>query len=132
MPQSSQEIIDLETRFWQAMVDQDHDTAVSLLTAKAVMVSAHGALQFDQAAYRKMAEQGPVVVTAFAFSDMQVLFPTETTAVLTYRVRQRVAPRGKGQGEGSEQEVTDSSTWVQVDGAWKCVMHTETPLANKQ
>jgi hypothetical protein len=51
-------LIDLEKKFWQAMVDSDADTATQLLSEPAVMVSPHGAMQFDHAGYRKMADQG--------------------------------------------------------------------------
>jgi hypothetical protein len=42
-----------------------------------------------------MAEQGSMVLTSFELSDVEVLFPNDTTAVLTYHVKQEVAPRGK-------------------------------------
>ncbi|MEO8316482.1 MAG: nuclear transport factor 2 family protein [Pseudomonadota bacterium] len=129
MKPSSKTVVDLETRFWQAMVDQDADAATALLCEPAVMVSAYGAMQFDHASYRKMAEQGSKVVTSFEFDDMKVMFPNDTTAVLTYHVTQVVAPRGKTKGKS--QEMTDSSTWIQQAGAWKCVMHTETPMEKK-
>jgi hypothetical protein len=58
-------LVDLETRFWQSMVDQDTDTALSLLCDPAVMVSAHGAMKFDHEGYRKMAEQGTTVLASF-------------------------------------------------------------------
>lgn len=128
MPTPDQQIVELETRFWQAMVDQDVDSATALLCEPAMMVSSHGALRFDRAGYRKMAEQGPMVVTSFQFDDTKVVFPNEDTAVLSYRVKQGLAPRGKK--ENQSQLMQDSSTWVRDDGdAWKCVMHTETPLA---
>ena len=38
MPDASKTIIDLETRFWQSMVDDDPETAISLVTEPAVMV----------------------------------------------------------------------------------------------
>ncbi len=126
MTPSSKTLVALETKFWQSMVDQDADTATGLLCEPAVMVSSHGAMQFDHAGYRKMADQGPMVVTSFEFDDMQVVFPNDATAVLTYRVKQGVAPRDKG--EASFQDMNDSSTWVKADGSWKCVMHTETPV----
>ncbi|MEO7639792.1 MAG: nuclear transport factor 2 family protein, partial [Ramlibacter sp.] len=86
MADASKTLIDLENKFWQAMVDNDADAAIQLLSEPAVMVSAHGAMQFDHAAYRKMAEQGQRVVTSFDLNDVKVLFPNENTAVLTYRV----------------------------------------------
>jgi len=53
MRTSDKTLIDLETKFWQSMVDQDPDTAVSLLSEPALMVSAHGAMKFDHAGYRR-------------------------------------------------------------------------------
>jgi ketosteroid isomerase-like protein len=122
-------IIDLEQRFWQSMVDHDVDTALQMLCEPALMVSSHGALKFDRAGYRKMAEQGPYVLSGFELSDMQVVFPNETTAVLTYHARQKVTPRGKA--EGVVQEVNDTSTWIKTGDSWKCVMHTETPAGER-
>ncbi|MEO7547429.1 MAG: nuclear transport factor 2 family protein, partial [Ramlibacter sp.] len=120
----------LEKRFWQSMVDEDTDAALTLLDEPALMVSAHGAMQFDHAAYRKMAEQGTMVVKSFDLSDMNVVFPTDDTAVLTYHVKQQVAPRDK-KGAGVAQEMNDSSTWIKVGDSWKCVLHTETPAGKK-
>ena len=122
-------LVDLETKFWQSMVDQDTDTALSLLHDPAVMVSAHGAMKFDHHGYRKMAEQGSMVINSFKFSEMEVVFPNEATAVLTYHVKQTMTPRGKM--EGVTQEMNDSSTWIKNEKNWLCVMHTETPSALK-
>ena len=117
-------MIELETKFWQSMVDQDADVALEMLNEPALMVSAHGAMKFDHDAYRKMAEQGSEVLTSFELSNMDVVFPNDKTAILTYRVKQGVAPRGKQRG--SVQEMNDSSTWIRTGQEWKCVMHTET------
>ena len=59
------ELIALEKRFWQSMVDQDAATAVGLLDDSALMVSQHGAMRFDHDGYRRMAEQGTMVLKAF-------------------------------------------------------------------
>jgi hypothetical protein len=125
MPQAEQTLTQLERRFWQSMVDQDTDAALGLLAEPALMVSSHGAMKFDHAGYRKMAEQGGMVLTSFELSDVVVVFPNENTAILTYRVRQGMAVRGKR--ESQVEEMNDTSTWVKDGGAWKCVMHTETP-----
>ena len=101
MSSQEQDLIKLETRFWQSMVDRDPSVAVGLLSEPAVMVSSHGAMQFDHAGYRKMADHGAMVVKSFEFDDMQVVFPNPSTAILTYSVRQGVAPRGKGAGRPS-------------------------------
>jgi hypothetical protein len=124
MPTPAESLIDLETRFWQSMVDQDAPTAMALLHEPALMVSSHGTIRFDRDGYRKMADQGSMIVTSFELSDVDVLFANESTAILTYRVKQAVAPRAGG--EVSVQHMNDSSTWIRNGTQWQCVMHTET------
>lgn len=126
MQASQTQLMELENRFWQSMVDEDTDTAVSLLAEPALMVSPHGTMQFDHAQYREMADHGGMVIKSFALSDMHVVFPTDDTAVLTYNVKQAIAPRDKD--ELIEQQMADSSVWTRQNGEWRCVMHTETPL----
>ena len=123
----SSTLVDLETKFWQSMVDHDTDVALNLLCEPALMVSSHGAMKFDHDAYRQMADQGSMEIKSFELNDMQVVFPNDSTAVLSYRVKQAIAPRGKE--ATTEQEMNDTSTWVQTDQGWRCAMHTETPMA---
>ena len=130
MQTSSKTLIDLEKKFWQSMVDQDTDVALSMLSEPALMVSGSGALKFDHTGYRKMAEEGSMVLTSFDLRDMEVVFPNDDTAVLAYRVSQEVAPRGSSK-LASTQEMSDTSTWVRGADGWRCVIHTETPLDAK-
>jgi hypothetical protein len=131
MSTATQTLIDLEKKFWQSMVDQDADTAIDMLSEPALMVSSHGAMKFDHAAYRTMAEKGSMVVTDFELSDMEVLMPSDSTAILTYRVRQTVAPREAGADQhATTQDMLDSSTWIRDGQGWRCVMHTETPAVS--
>lgn len=117
----------LERRFWDALVAQDVPAATDLLAEPALMVSGHGAMRFDHAQYRKMAEQGSMVLKSFEMSDVQTTFATDDIAIVTYRVRQEMA--GRGDADVTVQQMNDSSTWVRdASGAWKCVMHTETPV----
>jgi len=131
MAPSRETLIELEMKFWQSIVDGDSDAAAELLSEPALMVSAHGAIQFDREEYRRMAEQGPLVLSDFELSDMKVVFPNEITAILSYHVKQTVAPRdtGNGKNKGTTQEVNDTSTWVKNGDRWQCVAHTETPAA---
>jgi hypothetical protein len=129
MATSTQALIDLENKFWQSIVDEDTDTALSLLNEPALMVSSHGAMKFDHAGYRKMAEQGTMVLASFKLSDIEVVFPNETTAILAYRVKQEMATRGRA--EGTTQQMADTSTWVKQGDGWRCVMHTETSMDAK-
>ncbi len=133
MTTATETLIDLETKFWQSMVDQDTAAALQLLHDPSQMASSHGAMKFDHAGYRKMAEHGSMVVTAFSLSDIQVLFPSETTAVMTYRVKQTVAARERTNGDQElVQDMSDTSTWVHVDKRWQCVLHTESQMEMKR
>jgi hypothetical protein len=129
MQAPSQTLIELEHRFWKSMVEQDTDTALAMLNEPALMVSPHGAMKFDHAAYREMAEKGSMVLKSYQLSDIDVVFPAEHTAILTYRVKQSMAPRGRS--ESVIEEMADSSTWIRKDGSWQCAMHTETPVDRK-
>jgi hypothetical protein len=119
-------LIDLEKKFWRSMVAQDSETATQLLCEPALMVIAHGAMKFDHAGYRKMAEQGSMLLTSFELDDVQVVFPNDSTALLTYRVKQSMAPRGQQSAE--VQEMNDTSTWVRFGDDWRCAMHTASPV----
>jgi Domain of unknown function (DUF4440) len=126
--QRSTEIEQLERAFWQSIVDNDPKIATGLLTEPALMVSGHGAMSFDHAGYTKMAKDGTSRLLAFDFSKMEVLFPTDDVAIATYHVRQTREVDGKS----TAMDVVDSSTWVKVDGAWKCAAHTESEAAAKK
>jgi hypothetical protein len=122
------ELVDLEERFWQSIVDEDADTAVSLLAEPALMVSPMGVMKFDHDTYREMAEKGSMIVEDYKLSDMEVTFPSADVAVLTYKVRQTLSTRGKH--DATTQEMADSSVWVRSNGSWLCAMHTETPVTH--
>jgi hypothetical protein len=123
-------LIDLETKFWQSMVDLDTEAAVELISEPALMVTPMGVLKFDRAAYREMAKREKSILTSFELSAVQVVFPNDSTAIVTYHVKQSLTPRGKG--ESTLQEMNDSSTWIKKGSNWECVLHTETPAEGKR
>ena len=125
MQDPSTELFALEKKFWQALVDADTDTAIAQLCEPAFTVSAHGLTKFDHAGYRRMAEQGPMVVRSFRLSDMEASFPGKDTAVVSYKAWQELSPRGSS--ERMAQHMLDTSTWVRDGRTWRCVMHTEAP-----
>ena len=90
------EIRRLESAFWQSLV--------------------------DPAQYTKMLDDPKHGLLEYSLSDMDVLFPSDDVAIATYRAHQKVDHGGRE----VEQDVVDSSTWVRMDGGWRCVAHTET------
>jgi hypothetical protein len=122
------EIAKLEKAFWDLMIDGKPEVATKMLTEPAVMVSGHGATKFDHTAYTKMAKNDKYKLVDYTMSDMDVVFPRDDVAVASYRVVQNM----EMQGNPMQMDVYDTSTWVKIDGAWRCVMHTESPAASKQ
>ena len=115
------EIEELENAFWKSMVDGDPAVATAMLHEPALMVSAHGANKFDHAGYTRMANDDTYRLLDYRITKMDVVCPTEEAAVATYQVHQVMDMKGKK----VEMDATDSSTWLKVDGRWKCVIHTE-------
>jgi uncharacterized protein (TIGR02246 family) len=115
------EIERLERAFWQSLVDRDAEAAKGLLAPQALMVSSHGTMRFDPAQYEKMLLDPKHGLLEYTLSDMDVLFPADDIAIATYRAHQKM----EMDGQSLEQDVVDSSTWVRVDGGWKCAAHTE-------
>ena len=128
MTNQQSEIEQLEKAFWDSMVAGKPEVATEMLTEPAVMVSGHGVTKFDHAAYTKMANDDRYKLVNYTISDMDVIFPTDGVAVATYHVDQRMEMEGKP----VRVNVYDTSTWVRVDGDWRCAIHTESPVAEKQ
>jgi hypothetical protein len=122
------EIEGLEKAFWNSMIAGQPEVATAMLTEPAVMVSGSGATKFDHAAYTRMARDDRYKLVDYTISDMDVIFPRDDVAVATYHVDQRMEMQGKP----LQMDVYDTSTWVKVDGDWRCVMHTESPVAKKR
>ena len=129
MQTQSSELIALEKKFWQSVVDEDIDAVLSMLNDPALMVGSHGAMKFGHDQYRQMAEQSGVVIKSFELSAIDVVFPSEGTAVMAYSAK--LVRAARGEAEGIHEEVADSSVWTRKDGKWRCVMHTETPIGNR-
>jgi hypothetical protein len=126
MENPTQTLMTLERKFWQTMVDNDTDTALEMLEEPSMMVSPQGAMKFDHEGYRRAAEEWSGVLKSFELSDMDVLFPTDSTAVVSYNVKQVSTPRGKR--KQTVELMRDTSTWIRRGNHWKCAMHTETPV----
>ena len=125
--QRQHEIEALERAFWDSIVAGKPGVATEMLTEPAVVVSGHGATKFDHATYTRMANDDTHKLVDYTLSDMDVIFPRDDVAVATYHADQSLEMQGKP----LQMSVYDTSTWVKVDGKWRCVMHTESPVANK-
>lgn len=127
MANQSKTIIDLETRFWQSMVDKDAGLAKTLIADECLITGPQGSMLIDPDAYEAMTEQGNWTLETFSFSAIQVIFPSDDTAVIAYIVDQQ----GDMGGKAMDLKCADSTAWVYDGSAWKCVLHTETIMEDR-
>jgi hypothetical protein len=123
-----QEIIELENKFWQSIVDDDVDASVAMLDKRSVVTGAQGVATMSHDDYRRMAEQGAGkwVLKSFKLDDVQVSFPTGDVAVIAYKVTEDMDVEGKP----LTLRAADATTWVRKDGEWLAALHTESLLGD--
>ena len=131
MADSTDTIVKLEKAFWQSMVDKDADKAMPMIADECLITGPMGTMRSDPEDYKRMTEAGDWDLDAFEFSDVQVIFPVDDTAIIAYKVHQT----GTMKGAEMDLNCADSTTWVRDNGDWKCALHTETivghmPLTN--
>lgn len=114
-------IIDLEHQYWQAIRDNDTETAVRLNDDPVIVTGAQGVGAIDPATYRKMMSSGRWKLQAFQLDQIEVRLLGDDCAIIAYRVHEQIEVEGKP----LELVAADTSTWVRRGGEWKCAMHTE-------
>ena len=124
MADSTQTIVDLETRFWKALVEKDTAKAAAMIADECLITGPSGAMRITPNKYTQMMQDGQWTLDTFEFSELKVIFPTEDTAVVAYKVHQR----GELKGQPMDMQCADSTAWVKDGRAWKCALHTETIL----
>jgi len=120
------DIIALENRFWQSMVDKDVDGAAAMLAPTCIVTGAQGVSTIDRKTFSNMMRDGQWELRAFSIEDTQVVFPDETVAVIGYKVHEHL----QLDGQPLDLDAADTSTWVRQDGAWLCAAHTEAILGD--
>jgi hypothetical protein len=116
-----QDIIELERKFWQAMVDRDVDTASRMMAGTAIVTGAQGAATIDAGTFARMMKEGTWELRSFKLDKLQVQFTNDDTAIIGYEVTEKLVVDGKP----LEMTAYDASVWSRVDGEWKCALHTE-------
>ena len=124
MTGNKQQIIDLETRFWQSMKDKDVDTAKSLIAQEGLVTGPMGTMTINPEQYAQMTRDGQWTLENFEMKKVEVVQPTPDSAIIAYEVHQT----GDMKGQPMDLRCADSSVWVKEDGSWKCALHTETIL----
>ena len=123
-----QEIVDLEKRYWQALKDNDVDTAVSLSDFPVLLTGHQGVGRIDKDAFTSMMKNAPYSMNDFKMGDdAQVRMLGDDIAIIAYTAHEELTV----EGEPVTLDVSDSSTWVRRDGRWRCALHTEAIMGDR-
>ncbi len=123
---AKQTIIDLENAFWQAILDKDSAAASGMLGETTIIAGAQGAASIDRATFTQMLFEGGWELHEFSLTDVVVDFPKPDIATIAYTVSEKLTVDGKP----VDLKAADTSVWVEQDGQWKCVLHTESVLGD--
>ena len=124
MTGNKQQIVDLETRFWQSMKDKDVETAKSLIAQEGLVAGPMGTMTMNPERYAQMTRDGQWTLKDFEMQKVEVVHPTPDSAIIAYEVHQT----GDMKGQPMDLRCADSSVWVKEGSDWKCALHTETIL----
>jgi ketosteroid isomerase-like protein len=120
------DILALENKFWQSMIDKDVDAASRLVADECIVTGAQGAARIDKASFTKMMRDGKWELHAYSFDDVSVISPSPDIAVIGYKVSERVTV----DGQEIQFQAADASTWVKRTDTWLCVLHAESVIGD--
>ena len=116
------ELLSLEKRYWQALKDQDAETAMRLTDEPCIVTGAQGVGAIDRKTLGAMVKSASYTLLRFDIKPgAQVRLLSDDVAIVAYQVHEELTVDGKPVGL----DAADSSTWVRRDGRWLCAMHTE-------
>ena len=116
-----QELLEVETQYWQAIKDKDAAAAMRLTDTPCIVTGAQGIRQIDKQALSQVMNAAPYTLDEFQVDDVQVRLLRDDVAIVAYKVQEKLTVDGKP----VSLEAADSSTWVRRDGRWVCALHTE-------
>ena len=122
------EIVALETSYWEAIKAKDGAKTAKLSGEKAIVTGVQGVMSIPKAKMGEMTKTGDWTLESYAFDNVEVVTPTEDVAIIVYTVRQKVTMKGKPQ----ELHAADASTWIRGENGWECHSHSETILTDKK
>lgn len=118
------EIQNAEEKYWSAMETHDYEKVKSLTQFPCLIAGSNGVRAVDETSFKKMFEgHKGTSLKAGKFSNVQSSLLSENTGVIIYETDITYGERSM--------KCACTSTWQQQDGAWKCVVHSETPIVPK-
>lgn len=122
MPSATeQQLIDLEKKYWNAMITKDVDTALRMSDDPCYVTGAQGVSAISAGQYRKLMTDGTWTLHEYSMDKIQARLISPDVAIVAYTVTEKLTVEGKP----LTLKANDSSTWVRRNGEWKCALHTE-------
>jgi ketosteroid isomerase-like protein len=122
------EIIALETSYWDAMKRKDGAETARLSGKASLVAGSRGVMRIPKDKMGKMTEEGKWTLESYAFDNIEVATPSPNVAIIAYTVKQKVTM----DGEPQEMHAADSSTWIRsAKGGWECYAHSETLMQDQ-
>jgi hypothetical protein len=120
---SDQELLELETEYWQALKERDPATVGRLTDPDSTVAGPSGVSGWDPASISKMAESTSYRVRDFRIDPQSVRVNRicDDAVTIAYAVREDLEVEGKP----IQVEAFDTSVWKRIDHNWACVLHTE-------
>jgi hypothetical protein len=118
-----QELIRLETRFWDAMQRRDTETVAELTAVGSVVVGASGAMALGPRSLARMLGSAEWDILGYELdrSTATVQRLSDDTALIAYHVHEDLRVGDEELGL----DAFDASVWQRRNGHWTCVLHTE-------
>jgi hypothetical protein len=119
----TQELLEHERRFWNAMRDKDGEAASEMTADNCIVVGAQGVSAIDPDTMARLTKEGDWELERYTFdeSTAQVQFLNEDVALVAYKVKEKLTVEGKP----VNLEANDASVWIRKNSEWLCAMHTE-------
>lgn len=114
------DIIELEKKYWNAMVSQDYATARDLTKFPCIVAGKQGVMSVDEPSYKKMFERGEGQKMKIKSITNEQIQMGEDHALIAYLIELHY--------DGRVMKCACTSTWVKEKGEWLCAMHTESDL----
>ena len=120
-----EEILALETAFWDAMKAKDGTRAAALSAPTSLVTGERGVRSIPRPDMARMTEEGNWSLESYTLENPETCAPAPNVAIIAYTATQRVTM----DGATTDRRTAATSTWVRGPNGWKCHAHSETPLA---
>jgi uncharacterized protein (TIGR02246 family) len=118
----TQELLELEKKYWQAIKDHDAEAAAGLTDETCIVAGPSGVAKMDRRRLTAMMNAASYELNHFELDPKaHVRLINDDVAIIAYEVHEDLTVDGKSVSV----DAADSSIWVRRDGKWLCAMHTE-------